>query len=187
MCGAVHCSDIAILGVHTRPPRIDHDELPKICEIPTLVVLLPDRRPSARRRSTASRRSRSIEEQCMYCGNCYTVCPSVKINNPKTDGVSIWVGGKVSNARARADVLEARDSVPAQQPAALARGRRRGQEHRRASTRRTPASTSGWASGSSGSAGRRSSSSTGIPFTKYHIDDFNHAGETYKRSAQLRH
>jgi sulfite reductase beta subunit len=27
----------------------------------------------------------------------------------------------------------------------------------------------------------------GIPFTKYHIDDFTHAGETYKRSAQLRH
>jgi sulfite reductase beta subunit len=28
---------------------------------------------------------------------------------------------------------------------------------------------------------------TEIPFTKYHIDDFKHAGETFKRSAQLRH
>ena len=28
---------------------------------------------------------------------------------------------------------------------------------------------------------------TDIPFTKYHIDDFTHAGETFKRSAQLRH
>jgi sulfite reductase beta subunit len=27
----------------------------------------------------------------------------------------------------------------------------------------------------------------GIPFTKYHIDDFTHAGETYKCSVQLRH
>ena len=26
-----------------------------------------------------------------------------------------------------------------------------------------------------------------IPFTKYHIDDFTHAGESYKRSAQLKH
>ncbi len=35
----------------------------------------------------------------MYCGNCYTVCPACTINNAKTDGISIWVGGKVSNAR----------------------------------------------------------------------------------------
>jgi sulfite reductase beta subunit len=28
---------------------------------------------------------------------------------------------------------------------------------------------------------------TGIPFTKYHIDDFTHAGETYHRSAHIRH
>ena len=28
---------------------------------------------------------------------------------------------------------------------------------------------------------------TGIEFQKEHIDDFRHAGLTYKRSAQLRH
>ena len=28
---------------------------------------------------------------------------------------------------------------------------------------------------------------TGIEFSKEHIDDFRHAGLTYKRSAQLRH
>jgi sulfite reductase beta subunit len=28
---------------------------------------------------------------------------------------------------------------------------------------------------------------TGIEFTKYHIDDFKHAGESYKRSAHLKH
>jgi sulfite reductase beta subunit len=27
----------------------------------------------------------------------------------------------------------------------------------------------------------------GQEFTKYHIDDFKHAGETFKRTAQLRH
>jgi len=41
MCGAVHCSDIAILGVHTRAPVINHDDLPKMCEIPTLVASCP--------------------------------------------------------------------------------------------------------------------------------------------------
>ena len=28
---------------------------------------------------------------------------------------------------------------------------------------------------------------TDIQFTKYHIDDFKHAGETYTRTAQIRH
>jgi sulfite reductase beta subunit len=28
---------------------------------------------------------------------------------------------------------------------------------------------------------------TGFEFTKYHIDDFRHAGETFNRTAQLRH
>ena len=40
-----------------------------------------------------------IEEQCMFCGNCYTVCPAMPMNDPEHDGLSIWVGGKVSNAR----------------------------------------------------------------------------------------
>ena len=38
MCGAVHCSDIAILGVHRRPPKIDHSNVNKICEIPNLIA-----------------------------------------------------------------------------------------------------------------------------------------------------
>lgn len=36
MCGAVHCSDIAILGIHRRPPKIDHASLYKMCEIPNV-------------------------------------------------------------------------------------------------------------------------------------------------------
>jgi len=39
MCGAVHCSDIAILGVHRKPPKIDHDQVNKVCEIPSVVAL----------------------------------------------------------------------------------------------------------------------------------------------------
>ncbi|UCG32722.1 MAG: hypothetical protein JSU68_13780, partial [Phycisphaerales bacterium] len=41
MCGAVHCSDIAILGIHRRPPKIQHDNLNKICEIPNVVASCP--------------------------------------------------------------------------------------------------------------------------------------------------
>src|SRR5271157_2494754 len=37
MCGAVHCSDIAILGVHRLPPKIQ-PTLPRVCEVPTLIA-----------------------------------------------------------------------------------------------------------------------------------------------------
>jgi len=58
MCGAVHCSDIAILGFHRKPPMLDHEYLDKMCEIPLAIaacptaairpskVELPDVRPS---------------------------------------------------------------------------------------------------------------------------------------------
>ena len=36
----------------------------------------------------------------MFCANCFSVCPSMPISDALNDGVSIWVGGKVSNARA---------------------------------------------------------------------------------------
>src|SRR4030066_55518 len=41
MCGAVHCSDIAILAVHRTLPKINTQLLPKICEIPTTVSSCP--------------------------------------------------------------------------------------------------------------------------------------------------
>ncbi|MDD3732923.1 MAG: sulfite reductase, dissimilatory-type beta subunit, partial [candidate division Zixibacteria bacterium] len=41
MCGAVHCSDIAILGIHRRPPRVDHSNLRKVCEIPNVSASCP--------------------------------------------------------------------------------------------------------------------------------------------------
>ena len=43
MCGAVHCSDIAILGYHRKPPLLDHEYLDKMCEIPAGHRGLPDR------------------------------------------------------------------------------------------------------------------------------------------------
>ena len=41
MCGAVHCSDIALLGYHRKPPTIDHEVLGKVCEIPLVVAACP--------------------------------------------------------------------------------------------------------------------------------------------------
>src|SRR3990170_1851944 len=98
MCGAVHCSDIAVLAVHRKPPKVNHATLGKTCEIPSTVAACPT---GAIRPATVDGKQsvEVIEEQCMFCGNCFTVCPSMTMSDPENDGLSIWVGGKVSNAR----------------------------------------------------------------------------------------
>jgi sulfite reductase beta subunit len=75
MCGAVHCSDIAILGIHRRPPRVQKG-LNKICELPNVIASCP----------TAAIRPATVdgvttveidENNCMYCANCFSVCPAL--------------------------------------------------------------------------------------------------------------
>ncbi len=96
MCGAVHCSDIAILGIHRLPPKVDREKVGKICEVPSTVASCPTGaiRPDPKNKSVTV-----DEDKCMYCGNCYTMCPAMPLMDPDGDGISIWVGGKVSNAR----------------------------------------------------------------------------------------
>ncbi len=98
MCGACHCSDIAVVGIHRKAPRVNHELAGKVCEIPSTVASCPTGaiRPNPK--------LKSIEingERCMYCGNCAAVCPAIDIMDPESDGVSVWVGGKISNARSR--------------------------------------------------------------------------------------
>lgn len=96
MCGAVHCSDIAILGIHRTVPKINHELMAKVSEIPAVVASCPTGaiRPAPKIKSVEIN-----DEKCMYCGNCYTMSPAMNPFDPDNDGVSIWVGGKVSNAR----------------------------------------------------------------------------------------
>lgn len=100
MCGAVHCSDIAILGVHRKPPMIDHQYLDNLCEIPLAVASCPTGaiRPSKVEIEGTQYKTVAIkEERCMFCGNCYTMCPSLPLSDSQGDGVAIMVGGKISN------------------------------------------------------------------------------------------
>jgi sulfite reductase beta subunit len=185
MCGAVHCSDIAILGIHRKAPRTDHSQVGKICEIPNVVSSCPtaairpaqiDGKPSVE----------VIEEQCMYCANCFTVCPSMPLNDPENDGVSIWVGGKVSNARSEPMfsklVIPYLPNNPPRWPevtdvvlklvelwAANAKPYERMGEWINRIT---------WP---------KFFRMAGIDFQKEHIDDFKHAGLTFKRSTQIVH
>jgi sulfite reductase beta subunit len=96
MCGAVHCSDIAILGIHRKPPKVNEATLANQCEIPTTIASCPTGAISP---NPATKSVKIKEERCMYCGNCYTMCPSLPIADGSGDGIAILVGGKVSNAR----------------------------------------------------------------------------------------
>jgi sulfite reductase beta subunit len=184
MCGAVHCSDIAILGVHRRPPKIQHDGLNKMCEIPSLVASCPT--AAIRPATINGKPSVEVDEQkCMFCANCFSVCPAMSIADPLNDGVSIWVGGKVSNARVQPmfsklaipylpnnpprwpEVVEAVRKIVEVWAQGAHKYERMGEFINRI----------GWP---------KFFKLTGFEFTKQHIDDFKHAGLTYNRSAHIR-
>ena len=96
MCGAVHCSDIAILGVHRKPPMVDNEYLANMCEIPLAVASCPT---GAIKATTVDGKKSVVvnDEKCMYCGNCFTMCPSMPLADEEGSGVAILVGGKLSN------------------------------------------------------------------------------------------
>jgi sulfite reductase beta subunit len=183
MCGAVHCSDIAILGIHRRPPRMLHDTLNKVCEIPNVVASCPT--AAIRPATVEGNPSVEIDEElCMFCANCFTVCPSLPMADALNDGVSIWVGGKVSNARSEPtfsklaipflpnnpprwpEVVDAVRGLVEVWVDGARKHERMGEFIERI----------GWP---------KFFELTGIPFEKEHIDDFKHAGLTYKRSTHL--
>ncbi len=99
MCGAVHCSDIAILGIHRKPPKPDVNKLPKVCEVPSTISSCPTYAIKPKKLEDGTKSIEINDERCMYCGNCYTMCPAMPLADPEADGIAIWVGGKVSNAR----------------------------------------------------------------------------------------
>jgi len=185
MCGAVHCSDIAVLAVHRRAPHINHDNIAKMCEIPTTVSSCPTGaiRPAI---VNGKQSVEVIEEQCMFCANCYTVCPAMTLNDPDTDGISIWVGGKVSQARHEPMfsklAIPYLPNNPPRWPEVVGAVKNivevYAQNARKYERMGEWIERIGWP---------KFFDLTGIEFTKYHIDDFTHAGETYRRSIHFRH
>jgi len=184
MCGAVHCSDIALLGVHRRLPAINHKGMKVQCEIPSTIASCPT--GAIRPKTVDGHESvEVIEDQCMFCANCFTVCPAMTLNDPELDGVSIWVGGKVSEARSEPkfsklavpylpnnpprwpEVVAAVKNIVEVYAANAQKFERMGEWIERI----------GWP---------KFFELTGIEFTKFHIDDFTHAGEYYKNSIHFR-
>ncbi|MGA2192946.1 MAG: dissimilatory-type sulfite reductase subunit beta [Nitrospirota bacterium] len=184
MCGAVHCSDIAILGIHRTPPTINNDTLPNQCEIPSTVASCP--KAAIRPKVVEGRKTvEVVEDLCMYCGNCYTVCPSMPIANPLNDGISIWVGGKVSNARTAPmfsklaipylpnnpprwpEVTSAVKNIVETYAGDAKKYERVGEWINRI----------GWA---------KFFEKTGLEFTKYHIDDYTLSSSTFNTSTHIK-
>jgi sulfite reductase beta subunit len=100
MCGAVHCSDIAILGYHRKPPMLDHEYLDKMCEIPLAIAACPTAAIKPSKVEFGGEKVNSVavnNDRCMFCGNCYTMCPSMPLADAEGDGIVIMAGGKVSN------------------------------------------------------------------------------------------
>ncbi len=96
MCGAVHCSDIAILGVHRKPPLVEHERVQNVCEIPLVIASCPT--AAIKPKKVGELKSIEINNnRCMFCGNCYTMCPALPLADGEGDGIALWVGGKVSN------------------------------------------------------------------------------------------
>jgi sulfite reductase beta subunit len=183
MCGAVHCSDIAILGIHRRPPTIDHEKLNKMCEIPNLVSSCPT--TAIRPATVDGKPSVEVNEDlCMFCANCFTVCPSMTLNDPLNDGVSIWVGGKVSNARTEPKFSKLAIPFIQNNPPRWPEVTKAVKDlvelwakHARKYERMGEwIERIGWP---------KFFQLSGIEFEKYHIDDFKHAGLTFKRSTHL--
>lgn len=182
MCGAVHCSDIAILGMHRKPPRIVQDIVRTKCEVPNVVAACPTGaiRPDPPNKSLVIN-----EEKCMYCGNCYTMCPGLPIADAEGDGVSIWVGGKVSSARSAPTmsrlVIPYLPNTPPRWPETVAAVKNivdtwaaHAHKHERMGEW---IERVGW---------DRFFELTGIPFTAQLIDDYTLASETFRSTPAFR-
>lgn len=182
MCGAVHCSDIAYVGIHTKVPRIEHEKFKDLCELPTTMASCPT---AAIIPDPAKKSIKLKEEKCMYCGNCYSVCPSLPIKDPVNDGIAIVVGGKVGNLRTKPkfsklavaflpnnpprwpEVIKATEMIFDAYIAGAKKHERVGEWIDRI----------GW---------EKFFAVTGIPFTWQHVDDWTYAFETFRTTAQIK-
>ncbi|MCL5022978.1 MAG: dissimilatory-type sulfite reductase subunit beta [Nitrospirae bacterium] len=182
MCGAVHCSDIALVGVHRKPPIPDHGRIPNMCEIPSTIASCPTGAISP---DPAKKSLKINNDKCMYCGNCYSVCPALPISDPVNDGVAIVVGGKVTNLRTAPKfsklVYPWLPNNPPKWPEvtnavkgileAYVKG---AQKHERVGEW---IDRIGW---------EKFFKLTKIPFTFQHIDDFTFARETFRTTAAFK-
>jgi len=189
MCGAVHCSDIAILGVHRKPPMIDHDTITAVCELPLAISACPlGAVKPTKATNSKGEEVKSVKvnaDRCMFCGNCYTMCPSMPLADPEGDGIAILVGGKVSNSKSMPKfskmVIPFLPNTPPRWPETVAAVKNilevYAKDARRFERLGEWAERIGW---------EKFFEKTGIPFTMKSIDDYRLAYDTWRTTTQFK-
>ncbi|MBI4206971.1 MAG: dissimilatory-type sulfite reductase subunit beta [Betaproteobacteria bacterium] len=186
-CCEINCggqADIAIIVQHTKPPRINHDLVANVCERPAVIARCPV--AAIRPALVNGKPSLEVDEKkCMCCGACYPPCPPMQINDPVHTKLAIWVGGKNSNARIRPTfhklVASGLPNNPPRWPEVaevvkqiLHAYKKDGHPWERMSD---------WIERIGWPGFFRK---TGLPFTKYHIDNWRGARYTLNASAHIR-
>ena len=186
-CCQINCGgqgDIAINIQHTKPPKIAHDLVANVCERPTVVA----RCPVAAIRPAMVNGKPSLEfdeKKCICCGACFPPCPPMQINDPEHSKLAIWVGGNHSNARSKPSfqklVAAGVPNNPPRWPEATAIVKRILKEYKDGAKDWERINDwidrIGWP---------RFFEVTGLPFTKYHIDNWRGARNSLNASTHIR-
>jgi len=186
-CCQINCGgqgDIAINVQHTKPPKIAHDLVSNVCERPSVVA----RCPAAAIRPALVNGKPSLEvdeKKCICCGDCYPPWPPMQINDPEHSKIAIWVGGKHSSTRSKPSFHKlVAAGLPNNAPRwpevaeTVKKILRAYKEDARAWERMGEwIDRIGWP---------RFFELTGLPFTKFHIDDWKNARSSLNTSAQVR-
>ena len=182
MCGAVHCSDIAVVAVHTKVPEVDTVAFKNMCELPTTIASCPTAAISP---DPATKSIKIKQEKCMYCGNCFTVCPAIPIKDADRDGVAIVVGGKVGSLRSDPKfsklVIPFMSNEPPRWPKAVAAIKLIVETY--AKDAKKFERVGEWIERIGWEAFFKK---TGIEFTYQHIDDFTFARDTFRTASTFK-
>ena len=188
MCGAVHASDIAILGIHRKPPMIDHKRITGVCELPLAIASCPLGAVKPAKAEVDGKEIKTVKvtvERCMFCGNCYTMCPSMPLADPEGDGIAILVGGKVSNTRSAPKfsklVIPFLPNTPPRWPETVQAIRKIVEAY--AKDARKYERVGEWAERISW---ERFFEKCDIPFTEKSIDDYRLAYDTWRTTTQFK-
>ncbi len=186
-CCQINCGgqgDIAINVQHTKPPRINHDIVANLCERPTVVARCPV--AAIRPAMVNGKPTLEVDERkCMCCGACYPPCPPMQINDPENSKIAIWVGGKNSNARTKPTLHKlVAAGIPNNPPrwpeaAAIVTNILRVYKKDAHAWERVGewVERIGWP---------RFFELTGLPFTKYHIDNWRGSRASLNTSTHVR-
>ena len=186
-CCQINCggqADIAINVQYTKPPKIDHDLVANICERPSVVARCPV--AAIRPAQVNGKPTLEVDEKkCICCGACYPPCPPMQINDPEHTKLAIWVGGNHSNARSKPSfqklVASGVPNNPPRWPEATAIVKRILKAYQDDAATGSESTT-----GSTASARPSFFEATGLPFTKFHIDNWRGSRNSLNASSHIR-